>query len=221
MKTKVLALVYFLTGILFIAFESSPLPALILKALIIPLLMALFLVNIRLADNRLHIMLLAGLFFSWTGDVILEIPNSIGDLFIPGLVCFLLAHVMYLSVFLITGGENVIFGKRPYLLTPVIVYGAILIWYLYDGLGPMRLPVILYALVILSMLAGAVNLFGKVSRMSYRMILAGAILFVISDSTIAINKFHHHFEAASVAVMVTYLAAQFLIVTGYIREYVR
>jgi uncharacterized membrane protein YhhN len=49
--------------------------------------------------------------------------------------------------------------------------------------------------------------------------LTGAILFVLSDSAIAINKFGHNFSGFSIVVMTTYLAAQYLIVTGYIRQY--
>jgi hypothetical protein len=44
----------------------------------------------------------AGLFFSWSGDVILEFSQNNGNMFILGLGCFLLAHVMYFTVFLIT-----------------------------------------------------------------------------------------------------------------------
>jgi hypothetical protein len=51
------------------------------------------------------------------------------------------------------------------------------------------------------------------------MVLAGAFLFVISDSSIAINKFSHHFANAGIVVMTTYLIAQYLIVLGYIRQF--
>jgi uncharacterized membrane protein YhhN len=221
MKTLRIAIMYILAGVLFLLFENGNyvLPVFILKALIIPVLIVLFLVNIRPAGNRFHIFMLAGLIFSWAGDVLLEVPMNIGDMFIPGLICFLLAHVMYLVVFYSTSGRNLIAGKRSFLLIPVIVYGAVLIFYLYNGLGDMRIPVILYAIVILAMLTGAINRLEKVNRISFRTVLAGAMLFVLSDSAIAVNKFHHHFEGSSVIIMSTYILAQLLIVTGYIRQY--
>jgi hypothetical protein len=55
---------------------------------------------------------------------------------------------------------------------------------------------------------------GSVSYNSYSWVLAGAVLFILSDSTIALNKFLQHFEASSLLVMTTYGAAQWLIVWG-------
>jgi len=158
--------------------------------------------------------MLAGLFFTWAGDVVLEFEG----LFIPGLGCFLLAHVMYLVVFFKTPGRNVIFQKRWYLLIPVILSGAGLILYLYNDLADMRIPVIIYSIVILTMLTGAINRLEKVNLISYYLVLTGAILFVISDSAIAINKFSHHFESSGIVVMTTYIIAQYLIVSGFIKQ---
>jgi YhhN family len=59
---------------------------------------------------------------------------------------------------------------------------------------------------------------GSTSYSSYTWVLAGAILFILSDSTIALNKFLQHFEAASLLVMTTYGAAQWLIVWGMTRD---
>jgi uncharacterized membrane protein YhhN len=53
----------------------------------------------------------------------------------------------------------------------------------------------------------------------HKLILAGAILFVLSDSAIAVNKFGCHFSGSATLVMLAYLAAQYLIITGYIRQY--
>jgi uncharacterized membrane protein YhhN len=150
MKTKTLSVIYFLIGFLFIFIgdHGSFLTGFILKALIIPVLMIIFLVNIRPLSFKLHKLMLAGLFFSWAGDIVLEVPGSFADLFIPGLVCFLLAHVMYMLVFFMTPGKNSIFSSRKYLLIPVLIYGTALIIFLYNDLAAMKLPVILYAVVI-------------------------------------------------------------------------
>ena len=194
--------------------DMTFLPGLIMKSLIIPILMILFIINIKLFANRLNLIMIAGLFFSWAGDVILEFKG----LFLPGLGCFLMAHVMYLVVFFKTPGRNIIFQKRWYLLIPVILAGVGLILFLYNKLGEMRIPVIIYSVVILTMLTAAINRLEKVNRASYYFVLTGAILFVISDSAIAINKFGHHFEASGIVVMSTYIIAQYLIVTGYIKQ---
>jgi uncharacterized membrane protein YhhN len=140
-------------------------------------------------------------------------------MFIPGLVCFLLAHVMYFTVFYITPGESVVLSKRVYFVIPVLLYGTGLVYYLYDDLAVMRIPVIIYSVVILTMLTGAINRLEKVNRVSFYLVLTGAILFVISDSVIAIDKFTRHFEYSSIVIMSTYVIAQYLIVSGYIYQF--
>jgi len=187
-----------------------------LKALIIPLLIVLLLVNIKVKGNRLHMLMLAGLLFSWAGDVLLEVPAKIGDLFVPGLLSFMLAQAMYLTAFFTSPGPNII-KKKPLLAAPALAYGAVLVYFLSPGLGAMKIPVLIYAAVILTMLCGAVNRFEKVNRLSYWLVLAGAILFVLSDSGIAFSKFIHSFRGSSLFIMSTYVVAQYLIVTGYIK----
>jgi len=163
-------------------------------------------------------MMLAGLFFSWAGDVILEFSDNNSNFFIIGLVCFLLTHLLYFIVFFITPGKNSILSNRIYFLIPVIIYGVILVSYLYAGLAEMKLPVILYAIIILTMLTAAINRKDKVNKVSFYLVLAGAILFVISDSSIAITKFSHPFKSSVIVIMSTYVVAQYLIVIGYIAQ---
>jgi uncharacterized membrane protein YhhN len=211
MKTKVLTVIYILIGITYTVLDShlSSIPGLVLKGSIIPFLIIIYQLNAR---QNFRITILAALLFSWAGDVILCFS------FIPGLACFLLAHVMYVIAFLKTSGKSELITKRIYLLFPVILYGAGLLCLLYDNLDGMRLPMITYTMVILTMLIAAINRYGKVSRLSFILVLAGAVLFVISDSLIALNKFGFPFVFSGVAVMTTYIAAQYLIVTGVLNQ---
>jgi len=221
MKTRTLTIVYVIIGLTYLIRDQYNMfiPQTLLKALIIPVLIALLLLNLKLRDNRMHMLMLAGLLFSWAGDIILDIPGSNPLFFIAGLASFLVANLMYLTVFAITPGKNFISGKGSPLLVPVIITGIGLISILNNDLGAMRFPVVMYTVVILTMLTGAMNRLLKVNRASYWMVLAGAILFIISDSTIAINKFSHPFPQSGMVVMGTYIAAQYLIITGYIRQF--
>jgi uncharacterized membrane protein YhhN len=221
MKTNILTALYFLISFvyIFIPFNPEILPDIILKALIIPVLIVILFVNTGKELNRLHVIMFAGLILSWAGDITLEFTANNGNMFIMGLLFFLLAHLMYLAVFISTPGNNSIFSKRVSLVIPVLFFGTALVAFLYNDLGEMKIPVILYAIVILLMLTGAINRIEKVNRKSYWLVLAGAILFVISDSTIAINKFSSPFEGSSIVIMITYIIAQFLIIQGYIYQY--
>ena len=220
MKNSVISTIYFLVGLISIILlnQSTFWPGFFSKALIIPVLIILFLANLYPLSNKLQWLILAGLFFSWAGDVILELPDNNGNFFIIGLVCFLLTHLLYFTVFFITPGKNPILSNRIYFLIPVIIYGVILVSYLYAGLAEMKLPVILYAIIILTMLTAAINRIDKVNKISYYLVLSGAILFVISDSSIAITKFSHPFKSSGIVIMSTYVVAQYLIVIGYIAQ---
>ena len=71
----------------------------------------------------------------------------------------------------------------------------------------MKIPVIIYGLVISAMLYFAV-------RTSNKNLILGAVLFVISDSILSINLFVKETIILSLLVMVTYVAAQWFLVKG-------
>ncbi len=223
MKARILSIFYFIVGALFIVAHYCQLAdaALISKVLIMPPLMIIFILNLKLASNRLHKYMFAGLFFSWIGDVLLEVPGGGEIMFMAGLGGFLISLVLYAVVFLSTPGKSEVFHSRFYLLIPVLLYGLVIGLYLYDHLGEMRLPVIVYETAMISMLGGAVSRLGKVNRPSYIMVLAGAILFIISDSVLAINKFVNPVIHSTLIIMGTYIAAQWLITIGYIKQFTR
>ena len=58
---------------------------------------------------------------------------------------------------------------------------------------------------------------GKVNKAAGNAYVLGAIAFVLSDSLLAVNKFYQPIPYAGVFIMLTYCAAQFLIVRGFIR----
>jgi len=221
MKTRILSLIYLAAGAAFIIahYCQQPLTAFITKALILPPLMVIFVLNLKLCSERLHMIMFAGLFFSWAGDVLLEIPGGGEVMFMAGLGGFLISLVLFTVAFFSTPGRNEIFHKRFWLILPGLLYGLIMGIYLSDYLGKMLIPVIIYETVMIIMLTGAISRIGRVDRKSFYLVLAGAILFVISDSILAVNKFAHPVALSTVLIMGTYLLAEWLITTGYIRQY--
>jgi len=141
------------------------------------------------------------LFFSWVGDVLLMLPYN---LFVFGLASFLLAHIFYIRHF---------WGEWDRQQVPfhwsttggVVVYLVAFLLFLYPVLGALKIPVILYGFVISTMLLLALH----TRRSGYAF---GAALFVLSDSLLAINKFHTQFPFAALLVMSTYGLAQFYLV---------
>ena len=211
MKPRIIAVIYFLIGIIYTLSETrlSLGIALALKGTIIPILILYYIINV---GRSINIPVLAALILSWAGDVAIDIS------FIPGLACFLLAQIMYIIAFSQVHGISVVFYKRVYLLLPVILYGLALVNLMYKNLDGMRIPVILYAIVILSMVVAAINRLNRVNRLSYFLVLSGAILFVISDSLISITKFYSPFRYSGIAIMTTYIIAQYLIIQGIVKQ---
>lgn len=220
MRTKILSALYFLAAVIFIFPQLRPffLTDVISKALIILLLILLFVVNAGKMETGAMKMTFLALFFSWLGDIALEIDNNKDLMFMVGLAFFLLAHVFYFMVFILTPGKSYPLKRLIIMILPVIVYGIFLLAFLYNDLGDMRLPVIIYAIVILSMLAAALTRAGKTGSASFWLVLVGAVLFVLSDSILAINKFSQPFAGASVLIMSSYVAGQYLMVTGFLRQ---
>ena len=91
-----------------------------------------------------------------------------------------------------------------------------LICILFDHLGEMKIPVLIYGAVISIMLFIAA-LFIFVKKSGSIFIVAGALLFITSDSLLAINKFYSPFINASMYIMLTYAFAQYYIVKGVIQ----
>lgn len=185
------------------------------KPLLIPALF-LLLFKFRQTEPGKYI-LLTGLFFSWLGDVFLLFENEYDLFFIFGLVSFLITHAFYILYFLkIRSSKQSLLLKHPVLIALVLAYGISLVWQLYPVLGDMKLPVMIYAAVICSMLICSLHVFAKIPKPAAWLFLCGAIAFVLSDSLLAVNRFYHPFPYAGVWVMLSYCAAQFLIVKGFI-----
>ena len=82
--------VFVLLDLLFIYLRENEMRW-ISKPLLMPVLMLFFVTSVKMKSGTQFYLILAALFLSWCGDVLLQ-----ANLFIPGLVSFLLAHVCYI-----------------------------------------------------------------------------------------------------------------------------
>lgn len=188
----------------------------ITKPLLVPLLLLLVLfVNSPVPQKKL---LVTGLIFSWLGDMFLLFEDQQPFFFIVGLICFLTTHICYIIYFLkFTSPKISVLKKQPLLFVAVVGYGITLVSFLYSHLGALKIPVIVYAIVICTMLLCSLHVFYNVNPPANILYIAGAVFFVASDSLLAINKFYQPFAYAGVWIMLTYCAAQYFIVRGYIK----
>ncbi|SHL84267.1 lysoplasmalogenase [Flavobacterium saccharophilum] len=163
--------------------------------------------------------LLAALLFSWIGDVILLFADIAEIYFILGLVSFLTAHIIYCVLFNKQIKSRVHKNKITFAIGSLLVafYLIGMLSILLPSLGDLKIPVIIYASVISIMLLFAFNGFLVWQKPGNKYIFVGAIVFVISDSILAINKFYAPVERSSFFIMLTYLVAQYLIVVGILK----
>lgn len=123
--------------------------------------------------------------------------------------------------------------KYPWIFLLVIVYGAGLVYFLFPKLGELKIPVMVYATVICCMLLAAIHVlnsfrdkdicihtndtFYVIKNVSGELFVNGALLFVVSDSLLAINKFYAVFPSSAFLIMLSYCAAQYSIAKGFVK----
>ena len=56
----------------------------------------------------------------------------------------------------------------------------------------------------------------SIKRTAFKFFIPGAVLFVVSDATLAINKFLVHQTYLDIVVLLTYGLAQYFLVKGFI-----
>jgi uncharacterized membrane protein YhhN len=210
---------FFLTMLAFIGggFLKNDIITTVTKPLLIPLLMLLVFVSTRPSGNRNII--LAALLFSFAGDVLLLYESTMPGLFIPGLVSFLLTHILYIVYFLSTRPKRMSLLKTaPYLGLLVAAYGIFLLYLLFPHLGDLKIPVSIYAVVILCMVLCTIHIYKRVSPPVGKLFITGALFFILSDSLLAFDKFHTSLNSFSFLIILTYCIAQWLIVSGFIQK---
>jgi len=92
-----------------------------------------------------------------------------------------------------------------------------LLYFLFPHLGKLKIPVVIYAVVILLMLLASIHTYNNVQKEAGILFIAGAGFFIISDSLLAINKFHTPL-LFPFFIILTYAIAQYLLVKGFIQQ---
>ncbi|KAJ2716290.1 hypothetical protein H4R19_000730 [Coemansia spiralis] len=146
---------------------------------------------------------LAGLLFSALGDVFLMVPGD--DMFVPGLLSFLVAHVLYAASF----KARIRFSWAA---VPLGVFAATMAFHLQPGVaheaGVVQAGVVVYILAITGMAYKAILTGNPV-------LTAGTLLFCVSDAILAWAKFVRPHAWSELGVMATYYAAQLCIASAY------
>jgi uncharacterized membrane protein YhhN len=155
--------------------------------------------------------ILIAMLFCLLGDILLMVPR---DWFVPGLISFLLAHGLFIAAF----STDVRFPARigPWLLCLAI--GACMLALLWPGMAPaLHAPVVIYVGVLATMAGQALGraiwlrAHGDARATSARYAAAGALMFMLSDSLLAWDRFRFTLPWAALYILATYYAALWLI----------
>lgn len=168
----------------------------ITKPLTTILLISLVLTYGKLRSEKFPRVVFLALLACLLGDMFL-----LGDsYFIYGLSAFFVGHLLLTYAFTTLGGFRTQFLPLVVLLSIAAAHYA----YLYPMLGPFKLPVAMYNLVIVLMAWQATCLaLQRPSKQTFGLCFA-SLLFMFSDSMIAMNKFVVAFDWSSVVVLSTY-----------------
>jgi uncharacterized membrane protein YhhN len=184
----------------------------VIKALSIAPLAVLAFRVLKTVDG---LILSLALVFSAIGDVLLGLHRE--ELFLFGLLSFLLAHIFYLCLF----ARNLphplrIHFEQKMILAGILIFSAAMTAWLWSGFGAMKIPALIYLCAITLMCIGA-----TLMKLPKRTVLIGAILFLLSDSFIAANKFRMPIPLSNYVIWATYYIGQCCIAFGFLRDKLR
>jgi uncharacterized membrane protein YhhN len=169
---------------------------------LMPLLAATLWVAARHRGLGGYRLILAGLGFAAVGDVTLMFAGPTP--FVLGMVMFAGCHVCYIAAFVRAGEPR----RRGVAAAYAVVTLGVLAW-LWSGLGGLAVPIAVYAVLLATMASTA-------SGYGWRVGLGGG-LFLVSDLMIAARVAGAgELPFAGAWVMLTYTAAQALIVIGWV-----
>jgi uncharacterized membrane protein YhhN len=190
---------------------------LITKPLLMPALALFFYYETKNSEsNRPKNRVYWALLFAWLGDVFLMFTGRNPIFFMIGLGSFLVMQILYVVIFKPFTLQNL--KSKIGIALAILITGLVLLIYLWPNLGGLTVPVVLYFVAILAMVLSALSYWSRNSKAE--IIFWGALLFMISDSFIAINKFHGPLPFSGFLVMTTYILAQWLIISGLSRRWV-
>lgn len=170
------------------------------KPLLLPLLMVFVLIEVGWNAHPSIKFLLIGQFFSLLGDVALMFDGELW--FGLGIFMFLITHIFYIIGFFKLGARAGLQDRR-WVLFVYPAFWIIANAALWSGLGPLRIPIIIYSAFLVGMAMCSMSLgtlFG-----------IGGSLFMFSDLLIGETVAYGKFPGSGVLIMFTYIVGQALI----------
>ncbi len=180
------------------------------KVLLMPLLCALYAVS----APQIRLLVIVALLFGWLGDVFLLFKNS-RLLMLCGICAFALGHIFYIGAMLSDHPSVHILIFVPVLLC------ALWLTFVYKKLLPyapksLRKPGFVYALLLSGTGLTALYLLLTTQRIPYLVAFIGGLFFMLSDTILTGQQYRRETKHGNFYVMLTYIAAQTLLIAGFV-----
>lgn len=187
------------------------------KLLLVPFLMLLFTIHFSGDKSSKGFLLpIIALLGSFSGDVLLAFDGA--QFFLFGMLGFMITHISNGIYFYTLNSITIKKAKYAKLALLVLAVScSLIVFVIKENAGTFFIPVIVYMLLIASMTILSANLAESIeyNHAAIHYFIPGAVLFVLSDGLLAINKFNLQDPSIDIFVMLTYGLAQLYIVMGY------
>ncbi|KAF0186084.1 MAG: hypothetical protein FD163_752 [Hyphomonadaceae bacterium] len=216
MKSKYWLVLFIVCGIVEIFAEATNIRALVLisKPLLMPILAGFAFFKAREMGVAVPGALFGALLFSLFGDVILLFASGNESYFLMGLVAFLIGHLFYIALNL-RGKPKFRFDVEAIIfMLPILIFSGTMLSKIAEQSPTMTVPVSLYSTILCALFYTGLMAQNAKAKKDGLVLMGGITLFIISDSLIGLNRFIAPFAGAGVAIMATYIIAQYLLVLG-------
>jgi uncharacterized membrane protein YhhN len=187
------------------------------KILLVPVLL-IWLAAHRQKSTQPSMLVYIGLVSSFLGDVLLS--RSGETFFLFGMLAFIGTHMCNTLFFLQLTKKDRRIGKQMIIaISLLVLFSAIVFTEIRPNLGNFKIPILVYMFIIslMTVLATATIQNPLLKKIAISCFIPGAMLFVLSDATLAMNKFLLHEPMMDLVIMITYGAAQYLLVKGFVK----
>lgn len=171
-----------------------------------PMVLAAFWLGRRLVP-RFGIPLAIGFLGAAVGDAFLALDRHA---FLPhALSAFLVTQLAYAAAFLALPSSP---GARRAAWLPLVI-GLLAVLAMWDGLGALRWPVVVYVAALVAMAALSARVGG-----SPGLAFVGAMAFLLADLLIGVNRFVAPFDGSTLLIVAIYSLGQGLLFAAMLRE---
>ena len=187
-----------------------------IKPLLMPLLILFYVFGVIEGASlaRVDWLIVVALIGGWAGDVLLMQKDQ-EKWFLFGMIAFLVNQIFYIISFFLSISNITSFNPSGfYLLGPVLLILLFMLPRFINKAGEMKMPVLVYLVAIVLMHISAILRLAEFQGLPFILVYVGSISFIISDSTIAVDKWDKEVPNGRPIIMTTYILAQFYITLG-------